>query len=88
MTRAIEGVRHDKKYAIEFMSAFGDHPDVHWLIPPEDESGGLWTDDPHDRAEYHERVLQYVRERTDCDDATWRRTAYVNGVLQKYADSV
>ena len=88
MARAIEGVRLDEKNAIEFMSAFGDHPDVHWLIPPEDESGGLWTDDPRDRAEYHERVLQYVHERASCDDAAWRRTAYVDGVLQRYADRV
>jgi len=88
MVREIEGVRRGDNDAIEFMSTFGDHPDVHWLIPPEDESGGLWTDDPRDRAEYHERVLQYVHERTDCDDAAWRLTSYVDGVLQKYADSV
>jgi hypothetical protein len=88
MVREIEGVRRGENDAIEFMSTFGDHPDVHWLIPPEDESGGLWTDDPRDRAEYHERVLQYVHERTDCDDEAWRLTSYVDGVLQRYADSV
>lgn len=73
MARAIEGARRGWKDAIEFMSAFGDHPDVHWLVPPEDENGGLWMDDPRNIAECRDAVRPH--ERTSCDDAEWRRTS-------------
>ena len=103
VSRAIEGVRRDEKDAIAFMRAFSDHPDVlHWRIPVADEyrrastSTDAWTEhvgrdagaDARDLAAYHEAVLRFVRARVSFDDAEWRRIAYVEGVLRKYADSV
>jgi hypothetical protein len=97
VSRAIEGVRRDEKDAIAFMRAFSDHPDVlHWRIPVADEHRRPWTDhvgrdagvDARDLAAYHDAVLRFVRARVSFDDAEWRRVAYVEGVLRKYADSV
>ena len=88
MARAIEGVRRCEKNAIEFMSAFGNHPDVHWLIPPRRErlpvDGRPGVTAPSTTS----GSCSYVHERASCDDAAWRRTAYVDGVLQRYADRV
>jgi hypothetical protein len=44
--------------------------------------------DARDLAAYHDAVLRFVRSRVSFDDAEWRRVAYVEGVLRKYADSV
>ena len=79
VSRAIEGVRRDEKDAIAFMRAFSHHPDVLWRTP---------VKDARDLAAYHEAVLRFVRARVSFDDAEWRRVAYVEGVLRKYADSV
>ena len=79
VSRAIEGVRRDEKNAIAFMRAFSHHPDVLWRTP---------VKDARDLAAYHEAVLRFVRARVSFDDAEWRRVAYVEGVLRKYADSV
>ena len=84
VSRAIEGVRRDEKDAIAFMRAFSDHPDVLWRIPAKDAGQGR----PRDLAAYHEAVLRFVRARVSFTDAEWRRVAYVEGVLRKYADSV
>ena len=66
------------------MRAFSHHPDVLWRIPAKDAGQGR----VRDLAAYHEAVLRFVRARVSFDDAEWRRVAYVEGVLRKYADSV
>ena len=46
-------------------------------------------DDARALAEWHVRVLGYVRLRTSLDDEqTWRNTPYITGVLRRYADRV
>jgi hypothetical protein len=39
-------------------------------------------------AEWHVRVLGYVRLRTDDDEEAWLRAPYVTSVLRRYADRV
>ena len=84
VSRAIEGVRRDEKNAIEFMRAFSHHPDVLWRIPAKDA-----VTDARARAEYQEEFCGSTRARVvSTTPRSASRTAYVDGVLRKYADSV
>ena len=67
--------------------AFHVHPDVRHLVSAA-ETHSMGGADARTVAEWHVRVLGYVRLRTDDDEEAWLRAPYVTSVLRRYADRV
>ena len=89
MNDEIYRVRAGNAAAEERMCVFHSHPDVRHLVSAaETYLMRPNQEDARTLAEWHERVMSYVRLRTDNDDQKWKETPYVAGVLRRYADRI
>lgn len=89
MTREIARVRAGDAASQERMFHFHRHENVrHLVIAAETYMMNTNREDARTLAEWHVRVLGYVRLRTADDEQTWRDTPYITGVLRRYADRV
>ena len=83
----INRVRDGDADAMARVLAFHVHPDVRHLVSAA-ETHSMGGADARTVAEWHVRVLGYVRLRTDDDEEAWLRAPYVTSVLRRYADRV